>query len=126
MHNLVSSLLLVCHMAWHGTEADVLMCGLACTAQVVALVGPSGGGKSSCVALLEHLYEPDQGSVLLDGRGVKEYDHTCKPHPTYWYTLSSASLIRTGPVCFSCAASSHVSAVSAGFHRRVSIVGQVR
>jgi ATP-binding cassette subfamily B (MDR/TAP) protein 9 len=43
--------------------------------QVVALVGPSGGGKSSCIALLEHYYEPDSGEVLLDGVPIREYEH---------------------------------------------------
>lgn len=42
--------------------------------QVVALVGPSGGGKSSCVALLERHYEPEAGEVLLDGKPVYDYD----------------------------------------------------
>lgn len=43
--------------------------------QVVALVGPSGGGKSSCIAMLEHFYEPSAGEVLLDGVNIKDYDH---------------------------------------------------
>ncbi|KRZ01749.1 ATP-binding cassette sub-family B member 9 [Trichinella zimbabwensis] len=43
--------------------------------EMVALVGPSGGGKSSCIALLEHFYEPSSGQVLLDGVPVQEYDH---------------------------------------------------
>ncbi|VDM64588.1 unnamed protein product [Angiostrongylus costaricensis] len=43
--------------------------------QVVALVGPSGGGKSSCIAMLEHFYEPSGGQVLLDGVPIREYDH---------------------------------------------------
>nr|pir hypothetical protein ZK484.2 - Caenorhabditis elegans [Caenorhabditis elegans] len=43
--------------------------------EVVALVGPSGGGKSSCIAMLEHFYEPTSGEVLIDGVPVREYDH---------------------------------------------------
>ncbi|XP_076106354.1 ABC-type oligopeptide transporter ABCB9-like isoform X1 [Mytilus galloprovincialis] len=43
--------------------------------EVVALVGPSGGGKSSCINLLEHYYEPITGQILLDKKPVKEYDH---------------------------------------------------
>ena len=42
--------------------------------EVVAIVGPSGGGKSSIMSLLLSFYSPDQGSVLLDGVPIHEYD----------------------------------------------------
>ncbi|KAL1255025.1 hypothetical protein QQF64_013086 [Cirrhinus molitorella] len=42
---------------------------------ITALVGVSGGGKSTCVALLKHLYEPQSGEIFLDGRPLKEYEH---------------------------------------------------
>ncbi len=42
---------------------------------MVALVGPSGGGKSTCVNLLEHFYQPKSGQVLLDGAQIQNYDH---------------------------------------------------
>ncbi|TKR93595.1 hypothetical protein L596_008017 [Steinernema carpocapsae] len=43
--------------------------------QTVALVGPSGSGKSSCIALLEHFYEPDSGEILIDGVPIEQYEH---------------------------------------------------
>ncbi|MFH4978932.1 hypothetical protein AB6A40_005641 [Gnathostoma spinigerum] len=43
--------------------------------ETVALVGPSGGGKSSIVSLIEHFYECDKGKILLDGIPVNDYDH---------------------------------------------------
>lgn len=42
--------------------------------QVVALVGPSGGGKSSIVKLVERFYLPAAGAVRIDGRDVGTYD----------------------------------------------------
>jgi ATP-binding cassette subfamily B (MDR/TAP) protein 1 len=38
--------------------------------KTVALVGESGCGKSTTVALLEKFYVPDQGTVLLDERDI--------------------------------------------------------
>ena len=45
-----------------------------CPAQTVALVGPSGGGKSSVVKLLQRYYVPSGGSVRLDGRDLGLYE----------------------------------------------------
>lgn len=42
----------------------------------VAFVGPSGGGKSTIVALLERFYDPISGSVSIDGVDVKEMNVT--------------------------------------------------
>jgi ATP-binding cassette subfamily B protein/subfamily B ATP-binding cassette protein MsbA len=35
--------------------------------QVLALVGPTGAGKSTLASLLLRLYDPDEGRILLDG-----------------------------------------------------------
>ncbi|RLN64143.1 hypothetical protein BBP00_00003629 [Phytophthora kernoviae] len=40
--------------------------------QTVALVGASGCGKSTAIALLEHFYDPQAGSVTLDGVDLRE------------------------------------------------------
>lgn len=40
----------------------------------VALAGHSGAGKSTIIQLLLRFYETDKGSVLIDGRDVKEWD----------------------------------------------------
>jgi ATP-binding cassette subfamily B protein len=38
----------------------------------VALVGPTGSGKSTVIRLLCRLYEPQQGRILLDGIDIRE------------------------------------------------------
>jgi ATP-binding cassette subfamily B protein len=40
--------------------------------EVVALVGPSGSGKSSAVALLPRFRDPTAGSVTIDGHDVRD------------------------------------------------------
>jgi len=40
----------------------------------VALVGENGAGKTTLVKLLARLYDPDEGSILLDGVDLRDYD----------------------------------------------------
>jgi ATP-binding cassette subfamily B protein len=41
--------------------------------ETVALVGENGAGKTTLVKLIARLYDPDEGSILFEGIGVKEY-----------------------------------------------------
>lgn len=38
--------------------------------ETVALVGPTGSGKTTTLALLQRIREPDQGRILVDGRDI--------------------------------------------------------
>jgi subfamily B ATP-binding cassette protein MsbA len=40
--------------------------------QLVGLVGPSGSGKSTLVSLIPRFYDPDSGTVTIDGHDVRE------------------------------------------------------
>ena len=60
--------------------------------EVIALVGPSGGGKSTCISLLEHFYEPTSGEVLIDSIPVKNLEHK--------YLHSKVALVGQEPVLF--------------------------
>jgi ATP-binding cassette, subfamily B, bacterial MsbA len=41
--------------------------------KTIALVGPSGGGKSTLADLVPRFYDPSQGQILLDGTDLREF-----------------------------------------------------
>jgi subfamily B ATP-binding cassette protein MsbA len=54
-------------LAW--TLADVNL--VVAPGEVVALVGPSGGGKTTLVSLLPRFWDVDQGRITLDGIDIR-------------------------------------------------------
>jgi ATP-binding cassette subfamily B protein len=42
--------------------------------EIVALVGPNGAGKSTLVRLFCRLYDPETGSIKIDGNDIKNMD----------------------------------------------------
>jgi subfamily B ATP-binding cassette protein MsbA len=42
--------------------------------EMVAIIGPSGGGKSTLMDLLPRFFDPTRGSVEIDGIDIREYD----------------------------------------------------
>jgi len=50
------------------------VCFEAKKGEVVALVGDSGGGKSSIVNLLVRFYDPSSGKVLFNDKDIKDFD----------------------------------------------------
>lgn len=49
--------------------------------KLIALVGPSGGGKSTLVDLIPRFYDPAVGAVEIDGVNIKEFDlHSLRSH----------------------------------------------
>ena len=59
-----------------GTERKVLdgVSFVARAGETVAIVGPTGSGKSSLVSLIPRLYDPTEGEILLDGTPLTRLD----------------------------------------------------
>jgi len=45
--------------------------------QTLGILGKIGSGKSSLLELIPRLYDPTEGSILLDGVDIKEYSLSC-------------------------------------------------
>jgi len=64
------------HVFFHYEDADELVLDdvnfTVNRGEIVALVGPSGGGKSTLVDLIPRFYDPTGGRILLDGIDIKD------------------------------------------------------
>lgn len=62
------------HFRYPGSESETL-CGIDLDIPpntIVALVGPTGSGKSTLVSLIPRFYDPTAGAVLIDGVDVRD------------------------------------------------------
>lgn len=48
----------------------------ATVGEKIGIVGPSGQGKSTMLALIAGLYEPDQGQIRINGHAPSDYERT--------------------------------------------------
>ena len=79
---------------------------LSFTAQpgdTVALVGPTGSGKSTALALLHRAFDPQSGSIAVDGVNIRDYKLTALRHnigvvfqETLLFNRSIAENLRVG------------------------------
>jgi subfamily B ATP-binding cassette protein MsbA len=61
---------------WFRYEDREIIRGVSFTVrkgETVALVGPSGGGKSTLSDLVPRFYDPERGAVMIDGRDARDY-----------------------------------------------------
>jgi ATP-binding cassette subfamily B protein/subfamily B ATP-binding cassette protein MsbA len=78
--------------------------------EVVALVGPSGVGKSTLLSLLLRFYDPQRGRVLVDGADVREFQ--------YRTLRRQISIVPQEPVLFSTTVAENIAYGRPGATRR--------
>ncbi len=75
-------------------HAKPLNCHLSLLSlQTLALVGPSGGGKSTTIGLIERFYDPDEGSIEFEGFDLKQLN-------LHWYR-DQIGIVSQEPTLFS-------------------------
>ena len=65
------------HVRFGYTPEKTIIHDFSCTAQpgqTVAIVGPTGAGKTTIIKLLQRFYDADAGSLRVDGVDVRDWD----------------------------------------------------
>ncbi|EYB87359.1 hypothetical protein Y032_0264g613 [Ancylostoma ceylanicum] len=62
--------------------------------KTTAFVGPSGGGKSTIVSLIQQFYTPSSGSIRIDGVPIARIEHE--------YYHEKVSIVAQEPVLYDC------------------------
>ncbi|KIW12502.1 hypothetical protein PV08_09779 [Exophiala spinifera] len=67
------------HFAYPGRQSAPALCGLSIhirPGHFCGLVGPSGAGKSTITSLIERMYVPQSGKILIDGADISKQEGT--------------------------------------------------
>ncbi len=60
----------------YSDNGDTILDGVSFEAkkgEMIALVGPTGVGKTTSIALIERFYDPTGGRVLIDGKDIRDF-----------------------------------------------------
>ncbi len=64
------------HVAFRFKPENTILNDLSLTVRAgekIAIVGPTGAGKTALIQLIPRFYDPDEGRLLLDGRDLREW-----------------------------------------------------
>ena len=62
---------------WHRYKEEWILRDVSFTVnpkERIAIVGPTGAGKTSIISLLPRFYEPEKGEILIDGISISDYN----------------------------------------------------
>ncbi len=66
------------HHVWYGYEPDAMVLRdvtfKTAPGQCVAVVGATGAGKSTLLSMIPRFFDPQRGTILVDGLDVRRYD----------------------------------------------------
>jgi len=66
-----------CNVSFHYEEERPILKNLSFTikpGEIIAILGPTGSGKSTLVNLIPRLYDPSAGEILIDGVSTIDWD----------------------------------------------------